>query len=689
MGKAPVTAVLLTLNEESNLGALLDHILPWVQQVFIVDSLSTDRTVDIALERGAQVVQRPFTDFGDQWNWALEHLPIDTPWTMKLDPDERFTPQLRDEIQRELAKDPACNSYAFRRRLWFMGQPMRQFQWVLRIWRTGHCHFSDVLVNEHPIVEGAVCQLQHFLEHLDSPTLYHWFEKQNHYSTMRAIELAQGSGYATEPRFRGNQLQRRMFYKKLFFKLPFRHVLMWWYLALGRGALLDGHVGRAWVFMRVNVYRWAELKAQEMRQVGKIPAPPQRSRGEFDPRVVDSKLQRSVTLDRTNKATSQVHPAKRTKTRLRVAVNAVSLAPGGGLVVLLGYLHGWREMGHPFELDIYASRPVVMNLLRNHFPETRVLPFAAEMDSVRHFTLQQLTLGRRIDEAGSDVVLATNSLVVRCKTAQVVLQQNRKRFMTGFTLKQLRTGGLGEAVKDLAARQALRHSISNAFISGYLLEQAQRIVPESRMRNHVVYNALTSEQIKRSNTPNHETINNAQIVAIQSPAEHKDNPTLFRMLARLIEMRPDAPWRLKLASDGDWSAHKKLTDRLGISDRIEYLGYLNQEQLAPLLRRSLCLVFTSKLEGFGLPPLEAMANRCPAVAADCSALPEVFGDAGLLVTVGDHEAFAQAVLRISDDPELRQQLVERGVERAKQFSWFESARRMADLLENAARFARR
>ena len=99
MCKLPITVIMLTLNEEYNLLGAIESIKDWAEDIFIVDSCSTDRTVDIALEHGVQIVQQPFTNFGDQWNFALERLPIKTSWTFKLDPDERLSTNLIDEIQ--------------------------------------------------------------------------------------------------------------------------------------------------------------------------------------------------------------------------------------------------------------------------------------------------------------------------------------------------------------------------------------------------------------------------------------------------------------------------------------------------------------------------------------------------------------------------------------------------------------
>ena len=701
MDRLPISVILLTLNEQYYLPGLLENVQPWAEQVFIVDSLSTDRTVDIALEHGATVVQRRFTNFGDQWNWALKHLPIKTPWTMKLDPDERIPPPLRDEFAQVVHAADGCEGYRFRRRLWFMGQPLHQKAWVLRLWRTGRCRFSDVLVNEHPIIDGRVGNLHGVMEHLDSPHLHHWFDKQNLYSTMRALELARGGGFAASPRlFSRDLLQRRMFLKRLFFHLPMRHVLMWWYLALVRGAIFDGRAGRTWVSMRVQVYRWAEHKALEMRRTGVLPSLTGRGEGRMHPAIAATDLQQQVqdsepspvasaTAEASSPSSAEA-PAfafagRARERKLRVAVNAVSLAPGGGMVVLLGYLRGWQELGMPVELAVYASRSPVRDRLAEQFPDIKTVPFAVNMSSMRHFVLQQFKLGSLITAQGSDVVFTTNALLGRCEVPQLVLHQNLKRFVTGRFSVQLRRGGPDEAIRDLAARHALRHARINAFISRYLKEEAERIVPASLPRNHVVYNGVPASLIEQARHARDEPPVTGQLIALQSPAEHKDTATLLHTLARLVQRRPEVDWRLKLAGGGNWSDHDRLAQRLGIGSRIDYLGHLDHDQLAPLLRRSLCLVFTSRLEGFGLPPIEAMAHRCPSISCRATAVPEVVGDAGILVEPGDAGAFADAVLQLHDDPARRDWYIRRGVERIAQFSWAASAEKMTGLLEQVAR----
>lgn len=275
-GLAPVAVIMISLNEGHNMEAVLENLKGWAQEVFLVDSYSQDDTVDIALRHGVHVVQRRFRGFGDQWNFALEHLPITAPWTMKLDPDERLTDELKTNIAHAIARGEA-DGLEVQRRLWFMGRPLPIRQRLVRVWRTGRCRFSDVLVNEHPIVQGKIIFVPGDMEHHDSPDLHHWFDKQNRYSSAEALSAYHGARLSAQPRLLGSTLERRMWLKRLLTRLPLRSPLIFLYCYFGQGAWRAGRVGLIWASLRVSVYRMRALKLYEMRRLGReisLPAIP-------------------------------------------------------------------------------------------------------------------------------------------------------------------------------------------------------------------------------------------------------------------------------------------------------------------------------------------------------------------------------------------------------------------------------
>lgn len=281
---APVAVVMISLNEAHNMEAVLQNLEGWASQVFLVDSYSGDNTVDIALKHGVHVVQRAFRGFGDQWNFALRELPITQPWTMKLDPDERLAEELKRNIGKAIAAGDA-DGLTMRRRLWFMGKRLPASHELLRVWRTGRCRFSDVLVNEHPVVDGRLIHVDGDIEHHDSPDLHHWLTKQNNYTTAEAIAAHEGRSLSEDPRLFGTALQRRMWVKKNYRRFPGRYFILFLHHYLIQGAWRAGWVGYAWARLRSDVYRLWEYKLREIAITGRLPVRQAAGGGKPDPRV--------------------------------------------------------------------------------------------------------------------------------------------------------------------------------------------------------------------------------------------------------------------------------------------------------------------------------------------------------------------------------------------------------------------
>lgn len=268
-GAVPVAVVMISLNEAHNMEAVLQNLKGWAQEVFLVDSYSADDTVDIALRHGVHVVQRKFRGFGDQWNFALRELPITSSWTMKLDPDERLTDELKDSIKHLIETNGDHAGIDVSRQLWFMGAMLPVRRLLLRVWRTGQCRFTDVAVNEHPLVSGHIVTALGDLEHRDSPNLDHWVAKQNAYTTAEAVIQFEGRALATKGRLFGTALERRMWLKTHFWKVPGRHHVLFLYHLLALGAWRAGRVGWIWAHCRTEVYRIWEYKVYEMRCLGR------------------------------------------------------------------------------------------------------------------------------------------------------------------------------------------------------------------------------------------------------------------------------------------------------------------------------------------------------------------------------------------------------------------------------------
>ena len=267
-GTAPVCVLMISLNEEHNIRGVLDNLRGWAEEVILVDSFSSDQTVDLALKAGIRVVQREFKDFGDQWNFAVTELETKAKWTMKLDPDERLSDELKVNLAAAMKEDSSLMGFSVTRCLWLMGVRLPIQQRLTRAWRTGRCKFTDISVNEHPIVVGEIGKVVGELEHYDSPDLHHWLAKQNNYTTAEAKIRFDGAELAVMPSLFGDSLARRIWFKKHFYSLPFRYVALFFYHYIFQGAWRAGRAGYIWCRLRCDVMRLVEYKAFEMKRRG-------------------------------------------------------------------------------------------------------------------------------------------------------------------------------------------------------------------------------------------------------------------------------------------------------------------------------------------------------------------------------------------------------------------------------------
>ena len=241
-----ISVLILTLNEEQDLPGCLDSVA-WCDDIHVFDSGSTDRTAEIARERGAKVTVRPFDSFAAQRNASMQ-LPFRYPWLLVLDADERPTPELNAEMPRAIAAvAPAVAAFRIHRRDFLWGTWLKHTQMTssyLRLLRVGHVQYTRA-INEITTVDGEIADLKNPFDHLAfSKGIAHWVNKHNEYSTREADLLASGDATQRaslrEALFAKGMQQRRVAQKAIFYRLPLRPLIKWLYLMFVRGAILDG-----------------------------------------------------------------------------------------------------------------------------------------------------------------------------------------------------------------------------------------------------------------------------------------------------------------------------------------------------------------------------------------------------------------------------------------------------------------
>ena len=217
-------------------------------------------------------------------------------------------------------------------------------------------------------------------------------------------------------------------------------------------------------------------------------------------------------------------------------------------------------------------------------------------------------------------------------------------------------------------------------------------VPASKVE--VIYNALDE---RLATTPTDEDLGrvrdrfllNAPFVLYAGNI--KPHKNVDRLIQAFAAVRERVPGELKLLIIGDelskYPNLRRLVHRYHLHPHVRFLGFVPDETLAALYRMASVFVFPSLYEGFGLPPLEAMAAGAPVVTSNVSSLPEVVGDAALLIDPLNPQAIADAIVRVLTDDSLRADLIRRGHERVKAFSWERSVARVREVYADVARGA--
>jgi glycosyltransferase involved in cell wall biosynthesis len=288
----PVTVIVAARNEARNLPRCLES-LGDVGEVYVVDSQSTDPTVQIAQSYGAQVVQFHYQGgWPKKRQWAMESLPLAYDWIFLVDADEALTPELANEIRRAI-QDPAYDGYYIALRMFFLDRELRHSGanfYKLSLFRRGKGRFecrlkdqdqsmADMEIHEHIVItrqEGSkakTARLRHSLLHHNVESLSHYIRKHDEYSNWEARVWLAGDANARDlaPSLFGSQAQRRRWLRKKFFAIPgspvlfffYKYVFSWGFLDGIPGLIYCGLQGVQFFHIKAKIY---ELKTQAARK---------------------------------------------------------------------------------------------------------------------------------------------------------------------------------------------------------------------------------------------------------------------------------------------------------------------------------------------------------------------------------------------------------------------------------------
>ena len=268
-GSAPVSVVVLTLNEEPNIRRCLSSV-GWADQVVVVDSGSTDGTVAAAKSMGAEVVEQPWLGFSAQRDFALRMPLLRHDWVYFVDADEWVSPQLAAEIAVKLA-DPQCAGFAHRLRLVYMSTWIRHCGWYTGSWRLRltdrrHTRYDASPVGERPCVTGRIRRLDNDIVDEDRKGLSIWLHKHVRYAELEAGRRRSAAPLGERARLLreagGSTPLGRGILKELVFPgVPAKPAALFLYMYIVRLGFLDGMAG-----LRFCLYHaWFELSVSSLQ----------------------------------------------------------------------------------------------------------------------------------------------------------------------------------------------------------------------------------------------------------------------------------------------------------------------------------------------------------------------------------------------------------------------------------------
>jgi glycosyltransferase involved in cell wall biosynthesis len=280
IARLPVSVIIPVRNEAKNLPRCLQSLKDF-GEILVIDSQSTDNTIQIARSHGAQVEQFHYRGgWPKKRQWAMDTLPLSYDWILLLDADEVLTPELSREISSAI-QNKKIDGYWILLRTWFLGRVLLHGDvglWKLSLFRRGKGRFecrlkdqdasmADMEIHEHVVVQGETGKLRNPLMHHNVESLSRYIQKHDEYSNWEArVLLERGNDEELPPSLFGSQAQRRRWLKRKLFAVPGSPVVLFLYRYLLRFGFLDGVPGLIYcVFQAVQMFH-TKAKIYELKR---------------------------------------------------------------------------------------------------------------------------------------------------------------------------------------------------------------------------------------------------------------------------------------------------------------------------------------------------------------------------------------------------------------------------------------
>ncbi len=280
MKKLPVSVIVLTFNEKNNIKNCLESCANIFTDIYVVDSFSTDNTLDIAKEFTNNIYKNEFINYSQQRNWALKNLPIKTEWVLNLDADHRISDELKTELLNIFSSkiNSSINGFLISRKTIFMDKWIKygghypSYHSVLFKKDYGFC--EDKLYDQHFVVSGEKIKLKGTIIDVVTDSLTNFTDRHNRWSSLEVIQNKNDSinESTINPNLLGNPIERKRSFKNLYYNFPLflRPFLYFLYRYILRLGFLDGKEGLIFHFLQGFWFRFLiDAKIYEQKKINK------------------------------------------------------------------------------------------------------------------------------------------------------------------------------------------------------------------------------------------------------------------------------------------------------------------------------------------------------------------------------------------------------------------------------------
>ncbi|UCC94674.1 MAG: glycosyltransferase family 2 protein [Candidatus Omnitrophota bacterium] len=261
--KIPISVIIITFNEQDNIKECIDSVYDWADEIFIVDSGSTDKTLSIAKQYTDKVYDHPFENYAVQRNWAQSRLPIRNEWIFHLDADERVSNELIAELKEVVCAEAQVDGFMVARKTIFRGRCIKHGGhypvYHMRIFKKSKGRCQDRLYDQHYEVKGKTIKLKGDIVNIITPDITVWKSRHRKWAYLEAVEILSNKHRILNVTLKGSPIEKRRWFRyKIYYRMPLfiRAWVYYVYRYVFRLGFLDGKQGLIFHFLQGLWYRF-------------------------------------------------------------------------------------------------------------------------------------------------------------------------------------------------------------------------------------------------------------------------------------------------------------------------------------------------------------------------------------------------------------------------------------------------